>query len=46
MEQTINEIVEASELPLSIIIVGIGTANFDQMERLDADDQALVSKKT
>jgi hypothetical protein len=46
MEQTINEIVDASELPLSIIIVGIGKQNFDMMDRLDADDDPLISKKT
>ena len=41
---TIDEIVRASSLPLSIIIVGVGEANFDAMETLDADDAPLVSR--
>jgi hypothetical protein len=32
-------------LPLSIIIVGIGAADFDQMDQLDADDTPLFSRK-
>ena len=34
-----------SELPLSIIIVGVGSANFSSMDKLDGDDEALYSKK-
>ena len=30
---------EASELPMSIIIVGVGNADFSDMERLDSDDR-------
>ena len=30
---------EASELPMSIIIVGVGDADFSDMERLDSDDR-------
>jgi len=44
MQNTIDSIVEASALPLSIIIVGVGTADFAQMEELDGDDQALRSR--
>ena len=36
-------IVEASVLPLSIIIVGIGKADFTAMEELDGDTVALTS---
>jgi len=43
MQKTINAIVDASNLPLSIIIVGIGNADFTNMEILDADDTPLVS---
>lgn len=43
MDQTIDAIVEASTLPLSIIIVGIGPADFANMDILDADDTPLVS---
>ena len=33
MNETIDAIVAASDTPLSIIIVGVGNANFDGMER-------------
>jgi len=36
--------VYGSELPLSIIIVGVGSANFDAMDQLDADEVPLYSK--
>jgi hypothetical protein len=45
LQATIDEVVEGSVLPLSIIIVGIGAADFDQMDLLDADDAPLFSKK-
>lgn len=32
---------EASNLPMSIIIVGVGNENFDSMEVLDSDDAPL-----
>jgi hypothetical protein len=34
-------IIELSELPCSIIIIGVGTANFSKMEELDSDDGLL-----
>lgn len=37
----IAAIVEASDYPMSIIIVGVGNADFSDMERLDADKKAL-----
>ena len=43
MRETIDQIVEASKMPLSIIIIGIGDANFDNMDVLDADDVKLVN---
>lgn len=48
MDATIDQIVEATHLPLSIVIVGVGQANFDGMEELDADDAPLrhsISRK-
>lgn len=45
MPKTIDEIVRASALPMSIIIIGVGNANFDQMEELDGDVNPLFSKK-
>ena len=44
IEETIHQIVEASRTPLSIIIVGVGDNDFTEMERLDADDEPLISK--
>jgi hypothetical protein len=38
MASTTHAIVEAAALPLSIIIVGVGAANFDLMKQLDGDD--------
>ena len=43
MEATIDQIVAASSLPLSIIIVGVGSADFSDMDRLDADEGFLMS---
>lgn len=44
MNKTIDEIVRGSELPLAIIIVGVGEADFSSMETLDGDDEALYSQ--
>jgi len=44
MNKTIDEIVRGSELPVAIIIVGIGEAEFDSMETLDGDEEALYSQ--
>lgn len=41
MSETISKIVYGSTLPLSIIIVGVGDANFSAMEQLDGDDVVL-----
>lgn len=41
MHQTINAIINASKLPISIIIVGVGNADFEAMDVLDADDKRL-----
>ncbi|XP_067904791.1 copine-1-like isoform X3 [Heterodontus francisci] len=43
LDQTRNAIVEASKLPMSIIIVGVGSADFKAMEFLDGDDGVLKS---
>ncbi len=39
---TTDWIIEGSELPLSIIIVGIGEATFTSMEHLDSDDKVVI----
>uniref|UniRef100_A0A8C4H1J7 Copine 3 n=1 Tax=Dicentrarchus labrax TaxID=13489 RepID=A0A8C4H1J7_DICLA len=43
MDQTRSAIVNASRLPMSIIIVGVGGADFSAMEFLDGDDGSLRS---
>lgn len=43
LDQTRQAIVNASKLPLSIIIVGVGSAEFKAMEFLDGDDGVLKS---
>lgn len=45
MQATINEVVRGSDLPLSIIIVGVGNADFSAMDQLDADETPLFSQK-
>ncbi|XP_024118399.1 copine-3-like [Oryzias melastigma] len=42
-DQTRDAIVRASRLPLSIIIVGVGPADFKAMNHLDGDDGKLKS---
>ena len=37
------QIIQASDQPLSIIIVGVGEGNFDLMEDLDSDNQLLTT---
>uniref|UniRef100_A0A8C8RSK8 Copine family member 9 n=1 Tax=Pelusios castaneus TaxID=367368 RepID=A0A8C8RSK8_9SAUR len=44
MLQTKEAIVNASALPMSIIIVGVGPAEFDAMEELDGDDVRVSSR--
>ncbi|KAK4852331.1 hypothetical protein QYF36_023023 [Acer negundo] len=43
LQETKDALVRASDLPLSILIVGVGGADFTQMEILDADNGRLVS---
>ncbi|TKS88029.1 Copine-3 [Collichthys lucidus] len=43
MDQTRSAIVNASRLPMSIIIVGVGGADFTAMEFLDGDDGTFYS---
>ena len=44
MDQTKEAIIHASILPISIIIVGVGSADFEAMEELDADQVKLSYK--
>ena len=45
LDSTKDILVEASFLPLSVIIVGIGDADFSKMEILDGDEEPLVNTK-
>lgn len=42
MERTITAIIQASSLPLSIIIVGVGNDSFEKMDELDSDNAMLT----
>ena len=42
---TIDEMVEASFLPISVIIVGIGQGDFSSMDILDADENPLFDRR-
>ncbi|XP_055044344.2 copine-9 isoform X1 [Misgurnus anguillicaudatus] len=44
MEQTREAVVTAASLPMSIIIVGVGPAEFDAMEELDGDEVRVSSR--
>ena len=44
-DETINALVEASFLPISVIIIGIGSADFSNMNILDADEEPLYDDK-
>jgi len=41
MRQTKEMLVDASNMPLSVIIVGVGGADFGKMEELDSDTALL-----
>ena len=45
IDETINALVEASFLPISVIIIGIGNADFSNMNILDADEEPLYDDK-
>ncbi|XP_054472391.1 copine-9-like [Anoplopoma fimbria] len=44
MAQTKDAVVNAASLPMSIIIVGVGPAEFDAMEELDGDEVRVSSR--
>ena len=41
MHETIDDIIDLSNMPCSVIIVGVGTADFSSMEELDGDGGRL-----
>ncbi|RHN78821.1 putative C2 domain, von Willebrand factor, type A, copine, protein BONZAI [Medicago truncatula] len=46
LQETIDSVVKASDLPLSILIVGVGSADFTSMEVLDADNGRRLKSST
>lgn len=46
LQETMEALVRASDLPLSILIVGVGGADFKQMEVLDADNGHRLESST
>ncbi|XP_041019863.1 protein BONZAI 3 isoform X2 [Juglans microcarpa x Juglans regia] len=46
LQETKDALVKASDLPLSILIVGVGGADFGQMEVLDADNGQRLESST
>ncbi|KAG6598916.1 Protein BONZAI 3, partial [Cucurbita argyrosperma subsp. sororia] len=46
LQETTEALVRASDLPLSILIVGVGRADFKQMEVLDADNGQRLESST
>jgi len=47
MEKTKEAIIDASDVPLSIIIIGVGKTDFSDMNELDGDDKVLrINNKT
>jgi len=45
MQKTIDQVVRGSTLPMSIVIVGVGSDDFESMDILDADEVPLYSMK-
>lgn len=45
VEATCEAVVQASKLPMSVIIVGVGDADFEVMEQLDADGGPLRTRR-
>ena len=43
MAKTVDQIVRGSKLPMAVVIVGVGDADFSNMEQLDGDEEALYS---
>ena len=43
MKETLDSIIDLSILPISIIIIGIGDSDFDNMEILDGDEMPIIN---
>ena len=42
-KETVDNIVDASNLPLSIVIIGVGDKDFEIMNKLDGDEEPLIN---
>ncbi len=42
-QKTFDQLVRGSNAPMAVVIVGVGGADFSQMEELDGDHEALYS---
>lgn len=45
MSETIDLLCAGADLPLSVIIIGVGDADFGQMKKLDGDDKILTNSR-
>ena len=45
LKETIDILIDCSYIPLSVIIIGIGDGDFSNMDKLDGDEELLVSSK-
>ena len=45
LDDTIEQLVESSKLPLSVIIIGVGKGDFTHMVELDADQHPLINSR-
>jgi len=43
-QETVDEIVKASDLPISLIFVGVGDGDFSSFRKIDADITPLWSE--
>ena len=43
MRETKDLVYQLSQFPVSLIIIGVGNANFDMMEELDGDGRRLTN---
>lgn len=45
LQETVDSLVKCSELPISVIIIGVGNADFSTMDTLDGDNIPLQNSK-
>ena len=45
MPEVRDLVCQAADLPVSIIIVGVGNEKFEMMQKLDGDDEPLTDRR-